>query len=177
MTPNQGGGIKGKSTSDHLIRITNFIKSNKAKKQKLILVFLYVTKAYDKAWSKAIMYALDKNGIKGKDWTITKKLNENLTARIQTNHGCTRKVEIKDSIRQGGILSVLQYANLMDEITKEIAKNPNCNINIGNETTPGCFLWMDDVLLMHTDPRSPKSCWTPCTYKIAQRYRIKFGTD
>ena len=28
MTPNQGGGIKGKSTSDNLIRITNFIKSN-----------------------------------------------------------------------------------------------------------------------------------------------------
>ena len=45
-----------------------------------------------------------------KDWIITKKLNENLTARIQTNHGYTRKVEIKDSIRQGGILSVIQYA-------------------------------------------------------------------
>ena len=176
MTPNQGGGIKGKSTSDHLIRITNFIKSNKAKKQKPILVFLDVTKAYDKAWSKAIMYALDKSGIKGKDWTITKKLNENLTARIQTNYGYTRKVEIKDSIRQGGILSVLQYANLMDEITKEIAKNPNCNINIGNETTPGCFLWMDDVLLMHTDPKIIQ-VMLDTTYKIAQRYRIKFGTE
>ena len=110
MTPNQGGGIEGKSTSDHLVRITNFIKSNKAKKQKPILVFLDVTKAYDKAWIKAIMYALDRSGIKGKDWIITKKLNENLTARIQTNHGYTRKVEIKDSIRQGGILSVIQYA-------------------------------------------------------------------
>ena len=43
---------------------------------------------------------------------------------------------LKDSIRQGGILSVLEYANLMDEITKEIRKNPKCNINIGNETIP-----------------------------------------
>ena len=59
MTPNQGCGIKGKSKSDHLIRIINFMKSSKAKKQKPILVFLDVTKAYDKAWSKAIMYALD----------------------------------------------------------------------------------------------------------------------
>ena len=67
MTPNQGGGIEGKSTSDQLVRITNFIKSNKAKKQKPILVFLDVTKAYDKAWIKAIMYALDRSGIKGKD--------------------------------------------------------------------------------------------------------------
>ena len=54
-------------------------------------------------------YALDRNGIKGKDWTITNKLNENLATRIQTNHGYTRKVEIEDSIRQGCILSVLQY--------------------------------------------------------------------
>ena len=47
MTPNQGGGIKGKSTADHLLRIINFIKANKLKKQKPILVFLDVTKAYD----------------------------------------------------------------------------------------------------------------------------------
>ena len=37
------------------------------------------------------MYALDRSVIKWKDWTITKKLNENLTARIQTNHGYTKK--------------------------------------------------------------------------------------
>ena len=124
MTRNQGGSIKGKSPSDHLIRITNFIKSNKAKKQKPILIFLDVTKAYDKAWSKAIMYSLDRSEVTGKDWIITKKLNENLTARIQTNHEYSKKVHIKNSIRQGGILSVLQYANLVDEITKEIAKKP-----------------------------------------------------
>ena len=55
MAPNQGGGIKGKSTADHLLRIINFIKANKLKKQKPILMFLDVTKA----WNKAIMYALD----------------------------------------------------------------------------------------------------------------------
>ena len=64
----------------------------------------------------------------------------------------------------------------MDEITKEIRKNPKCNINIGNETTPGCFLWMDDVVLMHTDPRMIQNM-LDTTYRIAQRYRIKFGTE
>ena len=69
MTPNQGGGIKGKSTTDHLLRIINFIKANKLKKQKPILVFLDVTKGYD----KAIIYALDSSRVKGKDWTIIMK--------------------------------------------------------------------------------------------------------
>ena len=95
---------------------------------------------------------------------------------IKTQHGYTRQIHIKDSIRQGGILSVLEYANLMDEITKEIRKNPKCNINIGNETTPGCFLWMDDVVLMHTDPRMIQ-IMLDTTYRISQRYRIKFGTE
>ena len=67
MTPNQGGGIKGKSTADHLLRIIKFIKANKLKKQKPILVFLDVTKAYDKAWNKAIMYALNSSGGRGKE--------------------------------------------------------------------------------------------------------------
>ena len=174
ITPNQGGGNKGKSTADHLLRIINFIKTNKLKKQKPILVFLDVTKAYD----KAIMYALDSSGVKGKEWSITKKLNDNLTASVKTQHGQTRQIHIKDSIRQGGILSVLEYANVMDEITKEIGKNPKCNINnnIGDETTPGCFLWMDDVVLMHTDPRMIQNM-LDTTYRIAQRYRIKFGTE
>ena len=101
---------------------------------------------------------------------------DNLTASVKTQHGQTRQIHIKDSIRQGGILSVLEYANVMDEITKEIGKNPKCNINIGDETTPGCFLWMDDVVLMHTDPRMIQNM-LDTTYRIAQRYRIKFGTE
>ena len=64
----------------------------------------------------------------------------------------------------------------MDEITEEIGKNPKCNINIGDETTPGCFLWMDDVVLMHTDPRMIQNM-LDTTYRIAQRFRIKLGTE
>ena len=58
----------------------------------------------------------------------------------------------------------------------EISKPPKCNINIGNETTPGCLLWMDDVLLMHIDPKIIQ-VMLDTTYRIAQRYRIKFGNE
>ena len=87
-------------------------------------MFLDVTKAYDKAWNKAIMYALDSSGVKSKEWSIAKKLNDNLTASVKTQHGQTRQIHIKDSIRQGGILSVLEYAKVIDEIIKETRKKP-----------------------------------------------------
>ena len=84
------------------------------------LVFLDVQKAYDKAWLDAILYVLHKNGVKGKNLHMAQKLNSNLSAQIQTRHGLTREIRIRDSIRQGGVLSVVAYATLIDEISKEL---------------------------------------------------------
>ena len=55
-------------------------------------------------------------------WNIIRKLNQGLKAKIKTKDGMTRKINIKDGIRQWGVLSVLQYATVMDEIAKEINK-------------------------------------------------------
>ena len=81
---------------------------------------------------------------------MIKKINTNLRARIHTKHGLTREIKIRDSIRQGGVLSVIEYATLIDEIAKELKKN-----NIGLKTKQGTqlntLLWMDDVCLIHHD--------------------------
>ena len=81
---------------------------------------------------------------------MIKKINTNLRARIHTKHGLTREIKIRDSIRQGGVLSVIEYATLIDEIAKELKKN-----NIGLKTKQGAMLntllWMDDVCLIHHD--------------------------
>ena len=42
-----------------------------------------------------------------------------LNARIHTRYGITRKINIKDSIRQGGVLPVIEYTTPIDEIVKE----------------------------------------------------------
>ena len=75
------------------------------------------------------MHVLHKQGVTDNHWTIVKKLNENLTAKLQTKFGLTREIKIKDSIRQGGVLSTTLYGLLMDEIGKEINKE-NIGIQI-----------------------------------------------
>lgn len=174
ITNSQGGGKKGVSTADHIKKITTYIKSMRKKKKTVYITFLDVTKAYDKAWLKAIIYALNKSGIEGKELRIARQLNEQLTARIETKHGTTRPIEIRDSIRQGGVLSVVAYANLMDEISKELQLDDNNLITINKEKHLGCLLWMDDVVLMHTD-KIQMQHMLDVTYEIANRYRIKFG--
>ena len=140
------------------------------------LVFLDVTKAYDKAWSDGIMYAMHNNGVTGPLWNMIRKMNQNLTARIKTKDGMTRPIQIKDSIRQGGVLSVIQYALLMDEIAKEI-KNENygCQLNDNNEKI-GCLLWMDDVVLISDNPKELQKM-LDITYRIAGKYHIEFGEE
>ena len=56
------------------------------KKKTIYITFLDVTKAYDKAWLQAIIYAMHKSGITGELLRLVKKINENLTAMYNRNN-------------------------------------------------------------------------------------------
>ena len=171
----QAGGKKGIATVDHTMVVKDLIQEAKTKKNPVYIVFLDVTKAYDKAWLDAIMFVLHKEGVRDNTWTLTKKLCENLTAQIHTKHGLTRNIRIKDSIRQGGVLSVVQYATLMDEINKEILKR-NLGMTLPSNQKIGCLLWMDDVALVSTDPKELEAM-LDITYDVASKYHIEFGKE
>ncbi len=160
----------------HLLIIKEVIHLAKTKRKPLYMAFLDVTKAYDKAWLDAIMYVMEKEGLKSKHWSLVRKLNQNLTAKIRTKHGLTRKIHIKDSIRQGGVLSVAQYALLMDEIAKEVKKD-NQGVKLSNNKEPiGSLLWVDDVALMSMDEKELQDMLNT-TNQTASKYRIAFGKE
>ena len=174
----QAGGQKGKATADHLLILNTIIKNHKKhnKKEDLHIAFLDVTKAYDKAWLNAILYALNRSGLAGKDLNIVKNINKNLTATIRTKYGNTRKIKIRDSIRQGGVLSVIEYANLIDEIAKEINMEMIGTTKIGTTEIEGCLLWMDDVALIHKNKIELQKM-LDITDEVAKRYHVKFGQE
>ena len=152
------------------------IKEIRKQKNPVYMVFLDVTKAYDKAWLDAIMYVMHKEGLKGPEWDLVKKMKENLTAQLSTRHGNTREIKIKDSICQGGVLSVLQYALLIDEINKEITKeNLGTHIESLDETI-GCLLWMDDVLLISSEPNELQQMLN-ITNAITGKYHVEFREE
>ena len=175
MTQAQAGGQKGKSTTDHILIIKELIQKAREQKKPLYIAFLDVTKAYDKAWLDAIMYVMHKSGLRDSLWQVVKNLNENLTAQLQTKYGLTRDIKIKDSIRQGGVLSVVQYALLIDEISKEIQKYGLGDMTEGlAEIIACCLLWMDDVALIATDPKNLQTM-LDITDETANRYHVEFG--
>ena len=110
-TENQAGGQK-------VLKET--IGEIRRRKKTVYMAFLVVTKAYDKAWLDAVMYVMHKEGVTSPEWEVIRKMNEDMTATIMTKYGMTREIKIRDSICQDGVLSVAQYALLMDDIKKEI---------------------------------------------------------
>ncbi len=174
MTEAQAGGIEGNATVDHLIVLKHIINEIRKQKKTAYIAFLDVKKAYDKAWLDAILYVLDKNGVKGKNWQMARLMNTDLRANIMTKYGLTDEIKIRDSIRQGGVLSVIEYAVLIDEISKELG-NKDLGIEIEN-TKIGCLLWMDDVALIHHD-RATLQRMMDTTEDIAKRYHIEFGVE
>ena len=122
-----------------------------------------------------LTYSAQKSHIKNTR-DLVKKMNENLSPQLSTRHGNTREIRIKDSIRQGGVLSVLQYALLIDEINKEITKK-NLGTYVGSlEEKNGCLLWMDDVPLISSEPKELQ-LMPEITNAIAGKYHIEFGEE
>ena len=102
-----------------------------------------------------------------------KKLNSNLTAKIQTRYGLTRKISIKDSIRQGGVLSAIEYATLIDEISKELRKK-GLGLKMYENIITDSLLWMDDACLVHHDLEILQEM-LDTTNHVTLKYRIQFG--
>ena len=99
-----GGGIPGNATVDHLVALKEAANQKQMRGKTAYMIFLDVQKDYDKTWLDPILYALYKNG---NNLQVIRKLNTGLTAQIQAKYGPTRKIKIRDSIRQGGVLSVI----------------------------------------------------------------------
>ena len=173
ITKAQAGGKPGCSTVDHLIVLKQTKDEITKNGKTAYIVYLDIQKAYDKAWLDAILYALYQNGVEGKNVRTIKHLNSNLTARIQTRYGLTRKICIRDSIRQGGVLSVIEYATLIDEIAKQLKQR-----RLGYETqtniTLDSLLWTDDVWLIHHNPDKLQEILN-ITNHVANKYHLQFG--
>ena len=163
----------GGKTVDHLIVLKQTIQEIRDKGHTAYIIFLNVQKAYDKAWLDAILHASNTNGVGGENLRMIKKLNPNLNARIHTRCGLTRRIDIKDSIRQGGVLSVIEYATLIDEIAKEL-KQRNLGYETKSKVKLDSLLWMNDECLIHHDLNNLQKI-LDITNHVANKYHIQFG--
>ena len=175
ITDAQLGGKAKSSTVDHIYTIKELAKLSQNRNQSVYLTYLDVQKAYDKAWNDGIMYAMYTNGLKSRLWKMVQLLTKTYTAQVKTKFGLTNTFSVTNTVRQGGVLAVTQYALMMDEVAKEI-NNRNIGIEMDNGKKIGCLLWVDDIVLLSNTKREMQKLLN-ITNSIATKYRLQFSPE
>ena len=120
------------------------------------------------------MHVMYRRGLTDKLWKIVYELNKDLTAEIETKYGPTMKIDIADSIRQGGVLAVDMYGILMDQTNQEQKTEPiGIKIQDTDIRIPS-LLWVDDDILLANSLEELQR-ELDIVDDVAARYHIEFG--
>ena len=111
----------------------------------MYVTFYDVTKAYDRADVEDMLVTAWEKGLRGKLWRLMKNLNTNLTARIKTNDGLTRRIKRIAGGKQGGKNFGYLFAKMMDVMAEDAECDERLGVSIdGLKIT--VLEWVDDVL-------------------------------
>ncbi len=171
----QAGGRKGKSTIDHVLAVKELVKQMIKRHKTVYSGFLDVKNAFDKASKENAVYVLHNRGVTGKIWSIIDKLCDNPKITIITVHGDTNEVSINGILQQGKILSGTLFGTKMDEINR-LALEKDLGIKIDDLGPVSIFIWMDDVIILSTDPEELQKL-LDIANEVAKRYRLEYGKD
>jgi predicted nucleic acid-binding protein len=173
LTQSQGGGKKGSSTRDHVFILRSVITIAMKQKRDLYVTFYDVQKAYDHADPEDMMHVAWTHGLNGKIWRLTKSLNTNLTARIKTRHGITRKIKREIGGKQGGKTMTFLFAKMMDVLAEEMDENHEMGINVANIKI-GSLLWVDDVITF-AEGEEQQNKTLHKTDEFATKHKLEWG--
>eukprot|EP00745_Piridium_sociabile_P028023 TRINITY_DN45058_c0_g1_i3.p1 TRINITY_DN45058_c0_g1~~TRINITY_DN45058_c0_g1_i3.p1 ORF type:complete len:184 (-),score=10.55 TRINITY_DN45058_c0_g1_i3:304-855(-) len=102
---NQAGFRKGRSTVEHLVKLTTQIKRQFARRKSILATFFDVRKAYDQVWHKRLLYKLKSVGLCGNMYNYIKSFltNRSIQARVGVNYSTPRKLDM--GIPQGSVIA------------------------------------------------------------------------
>ena len=147
FTQAQAGGRKGGSTTDQVFILKVMITVALKNGWELVVTFFDIKKAYDRANMDDMLHVIHEHGFRGKIWRLTKTLNENLTARVKTKAGLSRKIKREKGGKQGGKLMVPMFAKMMDTLPEELENQEGIGIMVENLKLC-CLEYVDDVITL-----------------------------
>ena len=142
MTERNSGFKPNDSTINQLIHICNNIHKGLDLSKDVCLVFLDVSKAFDKVWHEGLLFKLERMGVSG---NLLKWIGSYLRGRSQKvviNGVASNPRYINASVPQGSILGPLLFLVYVNDLVDDL------------ETTP--YLFADDTSLLEViNPTNP----------------------
>ena len=149
FTEFQGGGRSNRSTRDQLFILRSIIELKIYKKEKLLLQFMDLSKAFDKMVLKNILNNLWEAEIRGKIWRIIYKINEYANLTISTPFGTTNEFMCQEILKQGSVIASTLAALHVDNVNKYFEEE-NLGTYYGTIKIEN-LLFQDDIVRFEDD--------------------------
>ena len=114
----QNGGVKGRSSADNLLILSEIIRQNKKLNRKTYIVYGDAVKCFDKLWLRDCLVELYKADCLPQDIQMMYLMNQDTVIEVVTPSGTTEKVEIGEIAKQGTVLGPTFCCVETDQINK-----------------------------------------------------------
>ena len=144
FTEFQGGGRPNRSTRDQLFILRSIIEHKIYSKEKLVLQFMDLSKAFDKMVLRNILNNLWNANIRGKIWRIIYEINKYARLTISTPFGKTNEITCQEILKQGSVLASTLAAMHVDSVHNHFDLE-NLGIYYGDVKIEN-LLFQDDIV-------------------------------
>ena len=122
LPDNQAGFRKGRSTTEHLVNLTNNIKNQFARRKSTLATFFDVKKAYDSVWHGRLLLKLKQIGVSGHMFEFIKNFlaNRVICTKVNTFYSSPKHVDM--GIPQGSIIAPLLFSILICDLPSALSK-------------------------------------------------------
>ena len=119
----QAGFKRGRSTMDHVTKITGIIKNQFSRHKSLLATFFDVKKAYDRVKHDKLIIKLQKIGFSGNLLNFIKSFlrNRKIISKVGNSYSLPRNIDL--GIPQGSIISPILFNLLIHDLPTVIGKN------------------------------------------------------
>ena len=149
---NQCGFRKNRSTTDHIVKLSNQIKHQFSKRKGILATFFDVRKAYDRVWHHRLLLKLKQIGFSGNILAFVKNFlsNRKITTKVGNSYSSLHSTNM--GIPQGSILSPILFNLLLHDLPSTLH---NDNIEIA-QYADDLALWMKVTIRKKTYIREIK---------------------
>lgn len=138
------------------------------------VAFLDSKKAYDTVWRKALMVKLYKLGLNGKIWKIIDDCHIGNESTVAVNGTMSQWFEIKQGVRQGGVLSGFLYCVFINDLLNCL-ESVSSNFGVYNVKSTNPTL-ADDIACLSSSPTSLQKMLN-VAFKYSCLWRFSFNAQ